>query len=876
MIKMKLGRQSNEDPTCSGTHRVAGSIGVAILLLMTGIAGAQGAAPAADSASVPQAPQPMVQNGFVIHETADLGGHYAKIDGSGPMYDTLVNIHSGPRVLGETFTLHAAPGSKHALLDNLSAFSSGFGGDPYNFAKLDFSKGKVYEFAGTFRRDRQYFDYDLLGNPNIPGGSSIPVSGSATPYAWPQVMTSPFMFNTVRRMTDTYLTLFPLSKVTLRFAYSQNIFQGPSQTPSGNSVAGQEILLEEYQRNSADNFTGGIDWKPAQQTKFTFEEEVDHYKGDSYFTLAPQTLRVQEADGTKVALLDSYQNSMPYGYNGATGAFAPSTNCASASMISTSTILYANPTGGLPIIDPACNVISSYIRYQPTREIFPTEIFRMQSSSIENIAMNGDFRYTSANMNLPNYYEDFQGLDGVKSSPASTSLAYTGNANAQRKVIAADYGITWQATRTISLSDQVTFSNVHQPGSAEFTSGTTVQIASGPNTINNTSLSTTTVTTGSAPFSGGPAIGTALPGYFGQKFLINNATATWDATPRSTFSLTYRYRNHVIAEGVPHNAPLAVGATGNGTVTINEDGGIFNVSLRPTNNWDINGSVEAIYADNAFTPVGPRQTLHYRVHTLYRPKLWATISGAFNDMERHGNTNNTGTASENGPLHHVDHSRVLSMGASLTPNQHYGFDFNYAYSDVYTETSICFDGAAVALPGGGVYPGVGTPTGALCTAVTLPAHGGGNTVLAGPAKDFEDAPTQYASVALALSPVTKLHSNLGYRMSSVNGSRFFTDAGDVNGSMVSSYQTPFVTLAWTLHPGLIWKGEYDYYGYGEGGVSGAEYCNVNANPTPGLTSLPTVPCSTVANTGRTGPAYGSTAPRNFHANLLTLSMHYEF
>ena len=46
---------------------------------------------------------------------------------------------------------------------------------------------------------------------------------------------------------------------------------------------------------------------------------------------------------------------------------------------------------------------------QPTRVIFPTEIFRLQSSSIKNISMNGNVRYTDANMNLPNYYEHVPG-----------------------------------------------------------------------------------------------------------------------------------------------------------------------------------------------------------------------------------------------------------------------------------------------------------------------------------------------------------------------------------------------------------------------------------------------------------------------------------
>ena len=92
----------------------------------------------------------------------------AGISGSGAMYDTMVNLQSGPRVLGETFELHALPGTKNTPLDDLQAFASGFGGDPDNFAKLDFSKGKYYEFSGMFRRDRRYFDYDLLGNPGYP------------------------------------------------------------------------------------------------------------------------------------------------------------------------------------------------------------------------------------------------------------------------------------------------------------------------------------------------------------------------------------------------------------------------------------------------------------------------------------------------------------------------------------------------------------------------------------------------------------------------------------------------------------------------------------------------------------------------------------
>jgi hypothetical protein len=860
---------------------------VAALLLVAGAYGQDAAPGAAASGAQVSAP-----NGYEIHQSIDVGGRFNDTVGSGAMYDNLVNLRSGPRVQGETFEMHALSGNKNPLVDDLKAFSNGFGGDPNNFAKLDFSKAKIYEFSGMFRRDRRYFDYDLLGNPGIPSGYSIPISGSATPYAWPQVNQSPFMFNTVRRMTDTSLTLFPLSKWTFRAAYSQNIFQGPSLTPSGNAVAGQEVLLQEYQRNSTDDVTATIDFKPVQGTKLTFEEQIDHYKGDSYFTMAPQSFTVQEPDGTKVALLDSYQTFLPYGYSSTTGAFAASSNCNASSMISSSTILYANPSGGLPIIDPACNVITSYLRSQPTREIFPTEIFRLQSSSLKNISMNGNLRYTHANMNMPNYYEIFQGLDG-----ADRELAETGNASARRQVMAVDYGIVWQAAKTVSLEDQIDYSNVHQPGTANFTGGTTVTVpkTAGEETINYTGLTSTPATSGAppdGPSEGGPSIGSPLPAYFGQRFTTNNATVSWDLTPRTTFSLTYRYQQHVIAENVaasgdnggnPGNIPLAANATTDGTVTINENGGIFNAALRPTTNWDINGSVEAMYNDNAFTPMGFRQLRHYRVHTIYRPKSWATISGAFNDLERHNNTNNQqrlsgNTAAYYGPLDHVDHSRVVSIGTELFPNDHYGFDLNYSYSDVYMADNGCFQGAATLMPGSTNVPGIALQSGSLCGAVA--AGHGANNVLVGPARNFEDAPTQFGSAAVNLSPTSKLHSNVGYRVSSVNGSRFFTDAQDVNGSLVSTYQTPFVSASWTMRPGLIWKGEYDYYGYGEGGRSGAQYCMNNPSLAVGASNEASsvVACSSVPNTAMYSgsPVYGFTAPRNFHANNIVLGIHWEF
>ena len=843
-------------------------MGIAIVLMMAGMAVAQ----------TPDA-APVVQNGFVIHNSVDLGGHLANISGSGDMYDTLVNVHSGPRVLGQTFTAHAAPGSKHTLIDDLTAFSSGFGGDPNNFAKVDMSKGKLYEFSGLFRRDRQYFDYDLLGSVNLPTVqvpytqvNGVAAAAGAPSLAWTQPTDSPVMFNTVRRMTDTSLTIFPLSPVTFRVGYSQNIFQGPSVTP-GRTIGKYDDLLDEYQRNSTDDFLGAVDWKPWTHTKITFEEQVDHYKSDSYFTLDPSTFIAQEANGTPVSLGNydaTYSATAPYPYSSGacnTGSMGSAYVPAAGTTPASYTIFSAPFTpGGLPIVNPACDAVTNYFRSQPTRILYPTEILRLQSTSIKNISLNGDFRYMVGNSHLPNYYESFAGLDGTIRSSTET-----GSAIAQRRVVALDYGMSWQATKAISLADQVTYTNFHQPGnttvegSSVSTPTTVVAGNNGYETINYTcppAGSPNPCTTGGPlSISGNPTVGVPLYAYFGLRFLTNNATVSWEVSPRATFALTYRYQSRAILQ-TSGTGPLE------NLVGVDENGAIFSAALRPTSHWTVNGTADFSYSDNAFTPVSPRQLKHYRIHTSYRPKPWATIFGAFNDLERHNNTYNTGTANLDGPLDHVDHSRVVSMGVVLAPNEHYGFDFNYSYSDVYASTNICYlSGAFTGTPGTAPsFPGAAsttsTGTNNICPSLTTEW---------GPVKDFIDAPTQYASASLTLSPTKTFHSDIGYRISAVSGNQFFNDAQEVNGSLQSAYQSPFVNLAWTVKPGWVWRAEYNYYGYGEGGPSGAPFCSLATSATTAV-----VPCSTLSPTGRTEPSSGLTAARNFHANNVTLGMHYEF
>jgi hypothetical protein len=311
-------------------------------------------------------------------------------------------------------------------------------------------------------------------------------------------------------------------------------------------------------------------------------------------------------------------------------------------------------------------------------------------------------------------------------------------------------------------------------------------------------------------------------------------------------------------------------------VDITTNGGIFNAALRPANNWDVNGTVEIAYSDNAFTSMSPRQLKRYRVHTKYRPTNWATLTGSFSDVERHNNTYNngeniaSGDVIYQGPLDHQDYTRMFGLGGSLMPNEHYGVDFNYGYSEVYTATNVCFtSGASATQAGVATTRADGTP--AVCPGVF--ARGSTTILVDWFARDFMDAPTQYGSVSLMLAPSKAFKANLGYTVNSVDGTQFFTDARAVNGSLTSTYQSPFVKLDWKLRPGLSWKAEYNYFGYGEGGASGAQSCSTATSATATIT-----PCADMTlPTGMNAPTpAGYTAARNFHANNVTMALHYEF
>ena len=722
-----------------------------------------------------------VMDGYNVHQSFDLGGRIANTSGSGSMFDTLVNLQSGPRFLNHTLELHPVSGSKRTLFDSLFEASSGYGGDPYNVTTLRASKGKLYDFQGLFRRDRQYFDYDLLGNPLIAGGVNA-TDASKNPYTYSQVIHAPHRFNTVRRMTDVNLTLMPLAKVSFRAGYAQNISQGPSY--SSLHLAGDALLLQNW-RNSTDSWLGAVDWKPLERTTLTLEEHVTHGKVNTSWQIAG--FNYQLANGTPVSLgFDSI----------------PASSCVSSGLTTP------------PTTTGTCSGTLQYNRSQPTRTLFPTEEFRFQSSTLKNIQMTGRVLYTGAKMNLPVYSETFNGLETRNPNSGFTPPkgydarinTITGYASGKHVNASADFGIVWQVSSAFSLSDQYDFQNFHQSGTGYLSEVDQYGTAS--------MTSTPTVT--STPLL------TNASNFLGQRTQTNTVMAAWDATDWAQLSLGYRTRVRHIGyiESVP-TEDLPTGA--NYSQEIHEQSGLLGVALRPTREWRVNATVETTWADGAFTQISPRQSQHYQLRSTYRPKSWATFTGAFNDQEKRDNAAN---------VKFLAHNRSFAAGASLAPNEHWGLDVNYGYVDAFSRSVNCFVDTVAAAPSGSTPMPVGVTCGnAVNSATSTTAFYG---------TSYFDAPTQFGSAAFVVSPVKQFRSSFGYRVSAVEGKTELLNPAEVPGSLQSKYQTPYANLTWKFTPAWAFKYDYNYYGYGE------------------------------------SSAVGPTAPRNFHGNIYTLGVHYEY
>ena len=329
----------------------------------------------------PSQPEGVTSGGYLIHSSIDVGYRSNDLTGSGDMYDTLVNQHTGPRFLDQTLSMQSLD-HQGLLFDDLYINSFGWGGDPNNALRLRADKNKWYNLVGSFRRDQSFSDFDLLANPLNP-----PTSNPSIP-----ALNSPHLFDTTRRMSDLDLTLLPQSRLSFRLGFSRNNMTGPSYS---SVHEGTDALLLQDWNTTMNSYRFGVDWKAAPRTVISYDQFFNYYKGDTDYQLAPFA----------PALL-SNGNPVELGLSIDTANNVPCKPPTSAGLI----------VGGV-LQNNTCSAYFSYSRNQRIRTNTPTERLSLRSNNIQRLDLVASYSYSSADMNTP-LDENFRRSDHAYQHPS--------------------------------------------------------------------------------------------------------------------------------------------------------------------------------------------------------------------------------------------------------------------------------------------------------------------------------------------------------------------------------------------------------------------------------------------------------------------------
>lgn len=704
-----------------------------------------------------------LMGGYSVHSMVELGGRFTEKDGSQAMWATMVNQTTGARVLAQSLEMHTLNPAKTPFFDRLSTSSFGYGGDPYDVSMLKMSKGRWYDFMGQFRRDRSYFDYNLLAN------SLLSTSTAATPALVPEP-DSLHIYNTVRRNTDTLLTLMPVSVVSFRAGFNHNTNEGPTLSTLHN---GGDVQLAQWFRTGLDTYTGGVDVKLARRTTVSYDQFYAFYKGDTLFHLAPTPLTLP--DGTPVSLGVDTLATTKCGTSG-TSNYGPEV------------------VNG--IANPFCSGTTSMDQTGNIRNSFPTEQLRFSSHYWDRLAMNGRFTYSGGTGNINHFNETFIGFNTrtMYREQSDTGALSNGSLGSLKRVnVNADYGVVAELTRFLEISDAVNFWDFRIPTSTAWNEFTLTGVATkkGPPVAFGTSLLTplndSRLTASTTPNTDG--------GYLGQKNTGNTLIADVSVTPEVKVSAGWRFNDRQIKLNTDdtmdwHQNWLLLG----GVVTPSS---MVRISL----NYDMMRSKSAnstTTPSNTYTREAPDKIDHFRGRVVVKPAKWINFAVAGTDYS---------AKNDDPQVNHQEHNQDVSIAAQLIPAESISIDLSYAHDDVFSVTDLCYTSTlATGTPGAGTC----TNSAASGASFTNPYLGNG----------YYDAPTNFFTAGVNYSPLKYFRINAGARVNSVHGSAEFLNPLEVPGALQSKIVAPYADLIVNIAPQWSWHGNWNHQGYDESGPAG--------------------------------------------------------
>jgi hypothetical protein len=546
------------------------------ILLVAIVCNLASSAQTTGSSSQSQTPAGVEGGGYVLHQAIEFGYRGSDVTGSQQMYDTLVNLRSGPRFLDQMLSMQS---QEHdgLLFDNLFITSFGWGGDPNNALRARVGKNKWYDFTAAFRRDQTDFNYNLLANPLNPPTSSPNLPVTASPHS----------FYTRRRMSDFDLTILPQSKIDFRVGYSHNNVTGPSFS---SVHEGTDALLAQTWNTTTNSYRFGVDLKVLPRTVVSYDQFLDYYKGDTLWNLAsfaPATL--PGGGAVELGLPINTVNKNP---------------CA---IIPPSTSLI-DPTGTLTNV--ACNAFLGYNRSNRTRTSMPTERLSLHSS-FDRVEFSASYAYSSANMTAP--LDEF--FNGLISRSGIRQETVTGPAEARRVSNIADFTLTLHLFEHFRLVDTFRFWSYRIP--EEFASLETDWSC-------NSSPSCTLTT----PISG--TVVSATPGLdqlsFNQSWKRNQTDLVWDSKHVGG-RIGFRYGD----KAFHHVLNFITGDQDR--VVVNEYTPVVGFWVKPAAHLRFNLDWEHTNNSDAIVRIGARKESRLRAQANYTPRPWAVLGASMNVWE---------------------------------------------------------------------------------------------------------------------------------------------------------------------------------------------------------------------------------------------------
>lgn len=726
---------------------------------------------------------------YHVNQSFEFGWRGTSFTGNNDVYDTFVNLGQGFRLFNQSLEMRSL---NHAggLFDTLSLSNFGYGGDPNDVTMLRVSKNKWYEFSGTFRRDRNLWNYDLLANPLNPTTSNPTVIISFSPHD----------MALTRRMSDYNLTLMPQSNFRVRLGYNRNINEGPSLT---TYHVGTEELLFQQVKTTTNAYQVGFDYRGVPRTNFSYDQFLNYYKSDTTDTDGGLFLQLANGQPVDPGISWDTKNNVPCAKPIANSGTTPPTYAAN------------------------CPGETGLIRSAPVRTSYPTEQLSFQSNYFNNVDMAGRMVYSSADARVVDFNEIFQGFE---SRTLARQLQNTGPVAVNRITVTADYAITWSVTPKFRVVDEFRFNYFRIPGQNNLSTSAlfglnlgVAPVAFNPATCTPPySLKNCPPHTSSSEADSGT---TTASLYLGQDAKINTFQLEYDFTKRFGGRLGYRYRHRIIDQrnvefdtstydptentgnGVwPKGGPCAnvpLNSDGSCTVnglssaslanfaastTINEHSLLAGIWARPTDNFRLSYDQELLYADNTFVRTDPRQLQHYKLRAIYKPQPWLSFNGTANIYEARNNVSQ---------IFHIEHTRNAGLNVTASPNDRFSVDAGYNYTGVYSQTNICFIfGSGPPPPGFPACPISGSP---------VPLQG----------VSIYNNTLNYFYTDFLVKPVKRVTMRAGYMVDHVTGNTLILNPNSPPGPLNYTYSRPNASVDVDLAKGVTWRTAWGYYDYNE-------------------------------------------------------------